>query len=39
MVFITLEDETGIMNLVIRPDVYLEYQATITEAFGAVAVN
>jgi error-prone DNA polymerase len=30
MVFITLEDETGTINLVLRPDVYLKYQTTVS---------
>ena len=36
-VFLTLEDETGISNVIVRPDVYEEQRATVIEApFGIV---
>jgi error-prone DNA polymerase len=31
-VFLTLEDETGIANIIVRPDLYSEYRQTITGA-------
>jgi error-prone DNA polymerase len=31
-VFLTLEDETGISNIIVRPDVYDEQRVTIVEA-------
>jgi error-prone DNA polymerase len=31
-VFLTLEDETGISNIIVRPDLYTEYRRTIIEA-------
>ncbi|MHB0859580.1 MAG: OB-fold nucleic acid binding domain-containing protein [Anaerolineae bacterium] len=32
MTFITLEDETGLANLVIRPDVFARYRAALCQA-------
>ena len=31
-VFLTLEDETGIANIIVRPDLYTEYRQTISGA-------
>jgi error-prone DNA polymerase len=31
-VFLTLEDETGIANIIVRPDLFLEYRATVIGA-------
>jgi error-prone DNA polymerase len=31
-VFLTLEDETGLVNVIVRPDVYEKYRRTIRQA-------
>jgi error-prone DNA polymerase len=35
-VFLTLEDETGLVNVIVRPDVYEEYRRTIRQSMTLV---
>ncbi len=35
-VFLTLEDETGLVNVIVRPDIYEKYRRTIRQSMNVI---